>query len=166
MIVNHRGKKIVRCAHGMKVPGKVQVDVFHRDDLSPAAAGRAALYAEDRPKRRLPQSEHRVLPNHGKAVGDADRRGGLALARGGRADRRHQNQFAVRGVAAAVFQQVPVIDLRLVLPVVLDVLVGNTGLFRNLVYVERVRGVYRLRNFDVRSDKLFDPCHVFPLAND
>jgi hypothetical protein len=42
-------RRLFASAMALKVAGEVQVDVFHRHHLRIAAAGRAALHAEDGP---------------------------------------------------------------------------------------------------------------------
>jgi hypothetical protein len=44
------GGEIVGRADRVDVAGQVEVEVLHRDHLAVAAAGRAALDAEDRPE--------------------------------------------------------------------------------------------------------------------
>ncbi len=46
VVVDQRAQQIVGAADGVEVAGEMQVDVFHRHDLSIAAAGGAALDAE------------------------------------------------------------------------------------------------------------------------
>ena len=58
VVVEHGGQQVVGSADGVEVAGEVQVDILHGDDLSPAAAGSAALNAEDGAERRLAQADH------------------------------------------------------------------------------------------------------------
>ena len=95
MVVQHRGQQVVCRADGVKVAGEMQVDVLHRHDLGIAAAGGAALDAEDRAERRLTQGGRHRFADAVQAVGKADRRGRLALACGRRRDRRHQHELAL-----------------------------------------------------------------------
>ena len=81
MVVEHGGQQVVGSTDGMEVAGKVQVDILHGDDLSPAAAGSAALNAKDGAKRRLAQGHGALDAATAQAVGQTDGRGGLALAR-------------------------------------------------------------------------------------
>src|SRR5436309_16108342 len=76
----------------------MEVDVLHRYDLRVAAAGGAALDAEAGPERGLANAEHRLLAEMVERVGEADRGGGLALARRRRGDRRNQDQPAVGAI--------------------------------------------------------------------
>ena len=46
----------------MKIAGKMKVDILHRHHLRIAAAGRAALNAEDRSQGGLPQGDDCFLP--------------------------------------------------------------------------------------------------------
>ena len=59
--LDHRGEQVVRRADRVDVAGEVEVHVLHRHDLRVAAAGRAALDAEDRAERRLAQAQRDVL---------------------------------------------------------------------------------------------------------
>ena len=53
VIVKHGGKQIVGRTDGMKIAGKVQIDVLHGNDLRISAAGSSSFNAEDRAERRL-----------------------------------------------------------------------------------------------------------------
>ena len=118
VIVDQRGQQVVREPDGAEIPGEVQIDVLHRDDLSETAARRAALHAEHRSEARLAQADDRLLADLVQGIAQSDRGRGLAFAGGRRAQRRHQNQLAV----GLVLQAVDVIegDLGLVVPVVLN----------------------------------------------
>ena len=48
VVVHHGRKEIVGRRDGVKIPGEMQVDLVHRDDLSVATTGCAALHPEDR----------------------------------------------------------------------------------------------------------------------
>ena len=96
VIVEERGEQVVGDADRVKVAGEVQVDVFHRHHLRIAAARGAALHAEDRTERRLAQADRRLLADLVQAVAEPHRGRRLALARRRRADRRHQDELAVR----------------------------------------------------------------------
>ena len=78
----------------MDIAGEVQVDVLHRCHLSVAAAGTAALHAEARPQRRLPQADSGALANAVERVAEADGGCGLALASRSRVDGRDEDQLA------------------------------------------------------------------------
>ena len=123
VVVDQRGEQVVRELDRVEVAGEVEVDVLHRDDLRVTAAGRTALDPEDRAERRFAQADERLLPDAVQRVAEPDGRRRLALARRRRADRRHQDQLAVR----AVLQRGQVVqrDLRLVVAVGLEVFVGD-----------------------------------------
>src|SRR6185437_5605785 len=74
-----------------------------------------ALHPEARAHRRLAQADHRLPADVVERVAEANRRRRLALARGRRADRRDEDQLAVRPVPEAV--HVVERDLRLVVAV-------------------------------------------------
>ena len=60
--IDRRGHQIVRRRNRVDVAGQVQVEVFHRDDLRIAAARCAALDAERRTLRGLPDAGEDSLP--------------------------------------------------------------------------------------------------------
>ena len=114
MIIQHRGKQIIRRAYRVKIAREMQVYIFHRDDLRVSAPGGAAFDSEYGTQRRLPQGRHRVFAQFAQSVRQADCRRRLALSGGRGIDRRDKNQFPVR---AAVFFQKPVINFRFIIPV-------------------------------------------------
>ena len=71
VVVDQRGEQVVGGGDGREVAGEVQVDVGHRHDLAVAAAGRAALHAEDRAHRRLAQAGDARLAQPVQRVGEA-----------------------------------------------------------------------------------------------
>ncbi len=62
--IDHRRQQVVGDAHRVHVTGEVEVEVLHRHDLGVAAAGRAALDAEDRAQAWLPDAGHDLLAEH------------------------------------------------------------------------------------------------------
>ena len=120
MVVEHGCQQVVGRADGVEVTGKMQVDILHGNHLGIAAAGSAALDAEDRSERGLAKSENYVLVDLAQSVSKAYRSGGLTLTGGGRGDGGHQDQLAVR-LIRMIFQKA-VIDLGFVVAVLLDVL--------------------------------------------
>ena len=98
MVVEHRREQVVRRGDGVEVAGEMQVDLGHRHDLRLAAAGGAALLAEAGSEAGLAQRDRRLLAEPAERIAQSDRRRGLALARLGRIDGRHQDQLA--GLAA------------------------------------------------------------------
>ncbi len=95
MVIEHCRKQIVCGTDGVKITGKMQVDVLHRDHLRHTAAGRSALYAEHRTERRLPKRNHRFFAKQGQCVRKAYRGCGFPFARRRRSDGGNQNQFAL-----------------------------------------------------------------------
>ena len=102
MIVDHRREQIVGEPDRAEVAGEMQVDVLHRHDLGIAAAGGAALHAEHRSERGFAQTYRGLLADPVQRVAKADRRRRLAFASRGRADRRDEDQLAVRPVREAI----------------------------------------------------------------
>jgi hypothetical protein len=95
VIVDHRREQVVRRGNGVEIAGKMQVDVFHGNDLGIAAARCTALHAKTRTKRRFAQTHHGLLANAIETVTQTNRCCGLAFARRRWIDRRHQNELAV-----------------------------------------------------------------------
>ena len=150
-------EQVVRRGDGVEVAGEVEVDVLHRHHLRVAAAGRAALHAEARAERRLAQAQHRLLADVVERVGEADRGGGLALARRRRRDRGDQDQLAV----LLVLERLDVVHrhLGLVVAVGLEVLRRDAELFLGDVEDRPLLG--GLGDFDVgfrRSDAARRAC--------
>jgi len=100
--VDHRGEEVVRGRDRMHVAREVEVDVLHRHDLRVAAAGGAALDAEDGAERRLAQRQDRAAADLAEPLRQRHRRRRLALARRRRRDRRHVDQLRVRHTGQAV----------------------------------------------------------------
>ena len=141
--VEHSRKQIVRSTDGMKITGEVQIDILHRNDLGISAARSSALDAEHGAQARFAQGDHHVLAALRERIGQADRRGGLTLARRRGVDRRHEHELARRMLVIA---QKVVVDLRLVLAVHLEILIVDTRLLGNRVDALRLRS---LCDFDI-----------------
>ncbi len=173
--VNCRGKQVVGSRNGVDVPGQMQVEVFHRDDLRIPAAGRPALDAKGGTLRRLADAGEHALPQvRAQRLAEADGRGGFALAQGGRCDGGDVNIFSVRYVLQPL-QHVQ-FYFRLVIPIKLDFIRQQSGFFGHLR-----NGLQhgRLRDINVRGDGLqqlqarggktaqsrflFERGHIFPL---
>ena len=65
VVVDHSGQQVVGGADGVEITGEVQVDVFHRNHLGIAAAGRAAFDAEHRTQRGLAQGDDHFFAQAG-----------------------------------------------------------------------------------------------------
>ena len=153
VVVHHRGEQVVRRRDGVEVAGEVEVDLVHRHDLGEAAAGGAAFHAETGAERGLAQAEQGLLADPVQRIGEADGRGGLAFAGGGRADRRDEDQLAERLRTQAA--NVPGGDFRLVVAIGDDVFGRNAEPGRDVADGRFLRGA---RNFDVT-------CHVDPISS-
>ena len=70
----------------MDVSGKMQVDIFHRDDLGVSAAGRAAFLSEDGSERRFSQSNDDFFADFFQTVGKTARGGRLSFSCGSGGD--------------------------------------------------------------------------------
>ncbi len=80
---------------GVKITGKMQVDIFHRNHLGMAAASRPALHAKTGAERGLAQANQRLLTDPVQPVTQPDRCGRLTLTGRGRVDRGDQNQLCI-----------------------------------------------------------------------
>ena len=125
--VDHGGEQVVGRADGVDVAGEVQVEVLHREELRVAAAGGAALDAEDRAEGGLAQGEHRVHADGVHRLGEADGGDRLALAQRRRRDGRDVDDLAVGLVLEAV-EDGHVVDLGLVATVELQLVLEDAGL--------------------------------------
>ena len=79
----------------MEVTGEMQVHLFHRDDLRIAAPRGPAFHAEIRTKRRLADTDGRVLADAVQPVAQTDGGRGFPLARGCGVDRGDEDQLAI-----------------------------------------------------------------------
>ena len=95
VVIKHGGQQVIGGTDSVEVAGKVQVDILHGDDLSPAAAGSTALNAKDGAERRLAQGNGTLDAATTQAVGQTDGRGGLALARGRWVDSGHEDELGL-----------------------------------------------------------------------
>ena len=100
--LEHRREQIVRGADRVDVAGEVQVDQVHGRELSPAAAGSAALDPEDRPERGLAETQEGPRADVSECLGERDRGGRLALAGLRRRDRRDGDELAIWRAAQAL----------------------------------------------------------------
>ena len=95
VVVNSGGQQIVSRRNGMHVPRKMNVDIFHRQDLGMPAAGGAALDPEDGAERRFAHGRNRLLAEKVKRLRQTDRCHGLPFSGRSRVDSRHQDEFTV-----------------------------------------------------------------------
>ena len=144
VVVDHRREQVVRGADGVEIAGEVKIDVLHRHHLGVPAPGGAALHPEARPERGLPGAAHRPLADPVQGVAEPNGGGRLAFARGGRGDRRDQDQAPV-GPIRDLLDEIEA-DLRDVLAVGLDRCVRDLELGRNLGDRQHGR---RARDLDV-----------------
>ena len=144
VVVQHRGAEVVGRGDGVQVPGKVEVDVLHRDHLGVAAPRRTALDPETGAQGGLAQSDADLFADLGQSIGQAHARRGLALARRRRGYRRHEDKLSVR-LVLEIFEDLG-LHLGLVLAVELKIIPRDPQLLRNLRYGAHLRS---LGNFDV-----------------
>ena len=94
-VVHQRGQQVVRRCHRVGIPGEVDINLFLRHYPRRAAAGAAALDAENRPQRRLPQRRHDALPQPTQPLGQPDGGSGLPLPGRRRRNAGHHHQLAL-----------------------------------------------------------------------
>src|SRR5713226_8037380 len=81
----------------------MEVELFHRDDLAVAAAGRAALDAERRALAGLANTgEHLLAQMRSQALAEPYGRGGLPFPERRRRDRSHDDVVAIADVLEPV----------------------------------------------------------------
>ena len=85
VVVEEGRGEVVGGADGVHVAGEVEVEVLHGDDLAVAAAGGAALDAEDRAQRGLADGHRGAPADAVEPLREADGGGRLALAQRRRA---------------------------------------------------------------------------------
>ena len=95
VVIKHGGQQVIGGTDSVEVAGKVQVDVLHRDDLGPTAAGGTTLNAKDGAERRLAQGHGTLDAAATQAIGQTDGRGGLALARRRWVDSGHEDELGL-----------------------------------------------------------------------
>ena len=87
----------------MEIAIKVEVDVFHWDDLRIATARSTALHTKHRTQRGLTQADDCVFTDVTERIPQAHRGGGLALSRGCGTDGCHQDHPS--GIANRLLEQ-------------------------------------------------------------
>ena len=80
----------------MKVAREVQIDIFHRHDLSHATSGCASFHPKTWAKTGFPQANERPLANPVQAIADTYRCRCLPFPCRCRADRSDQNELSIR----------------------------------------------------------------------
>ena len=143
--IEHRRQQVMRARDRMEVAGEMEVDVLHRHHLRVPPARRAALNAEHRPEARLPDTEDRVLAEALQGLRQPHRHRRLALSRRRGVDAGDEDETPLRRAALQHGQP----DLRLVLPVQLEIVVGQAQIGGNVGDGAQFR---TLRDLDVGRD--------------
>ena len=128
VVVDESRHEVIGNTNGVEVAGKVEVDVLHRNDLSIAAAGSAALHAKYGAQRGLTQANDRLLAQAAQGVRQADGGGGFALAGRSGTDGSYQYQL---GFERQILHGMD-IYFGLVMAVVLQIFRGNSQLSGHL----------------------------------
>src|SRR5947199_1460133 len=93
--VQDRRDQVVRRADGVDVPGEVEVDLLHRQDLGPPASRRAAFRPEDRPEGRLADGDDPLRAEAVQGLAEADRGQRLSLPVAGRGRAGDEDELAL-----------------------------------------------------------------------
>jgi len=156
VVVDQSRQQVMSRRNGMEVTGEVQVDVFHRNDLSITTTSGTALNTEARTQRRFAQRDHRLLADAVQAITEANRGRRLTFTRRGRGNGGHQDQFTVR----LTLQAIQVVEAHLCLArAVLHQLFGrNAQLCTDLC--DRLHLCFA-GNFDIGLAHYLDPTFPF-----
>ena len=130
MIIQHGSQQIVGSPYGMKISGKMKVDILHGHHLSIAASCRSALDPEYRAEAGLPESQGTFLSDISEAVRKANGCSGFSFSCRSRRDGSHKYELSPGAVLPACDQ--PVIDLCLILSVLLHIILIYAEGGRNL----------------------------------
>ena len=95
MIIQHGSQQIVGSPYGVKISGKMKVDILHGHHLGIASSGCPALYAKYRAKAWLPESQGALFSYMPESVSQAYGGGGLSLSCRGGSDSCDKHQPAV-----------------------------------------------------------------------
>ena len=94
VVVDHGRQGVVGGGDCVEVPGKVQVDVFHGDDLGVAAAGGAAFDAHDWAEGGFPDGYDGGAAGGPDGVGKPDEDGGFTFTGWGGGNAGDEDEFA------------------------------------------------------------------------
>src|SRR6202030_1167197 len=131
----------------VEIAGEVQIEFVHRHDLGIASPGGATLHPKAGAEARLAQAYCGFLAFAIKRVTETNGRRGLSLARRRGIDGGDEDEFSVRLVGEATFDEIHP-DLRFVMPERLDAGGGNAEFAGDLQNWQKLR---LLGNFPVGS---------------
>ena len=127
VVIYHGSQQIVCCCDSMQVTCEVQVDVFHRNYLSIAAASCAAFYAHAGTQGGFTQTCDRIFAHFLQCLCQTDCYCCFAFTCGCGVNSCNQNQFCIFVVFD--FIEVFVADFAFVFAVAINVFFGNTCFF-------------------------------------
>jgi hypothetical protein len=102
LVIDAGGEEVVGLLDGGEIAVKMEVDVGVRADARAAAAGGAALEAEDRAEGRLAEDGGGAFAEAREGVAETDSGGGLALAGGRGRDGRDEDEREFSARAASM----------------------------------------------------------------
>ncbi len=106
MVIDHSTQEVVCAGDGVEVSGKVEIDVFHRDNLRVSSAGSSAFDAEYGTEGWFAKCNDCLFTDLGHRLTKTDCCRGLTLAGRRRIDGRDQDQFAVWFISQTFFQRI------------------------------------------------------------
>ena len=149
MVIEHSAAEIVRRGNRVHIACEVKVDVLHRENLSVAAAGCAALDAEYGSERRLSEGNYGLFADFCHSLTQTCGCGCLSLTGRSRIDGSYQNQLAV-GICAYTRTEL-IRKLCLVFSVKFKFVLRNADLRRNFLDRQQLS---LLSNFNIRQHKM------------
>ena len=150
VIVKKRTEQIVGRCNRMHISGKMQVNILHRNHLSIPAARSAALYTENRTKRRLPKRQNRFFPKLIHTLGKTYTGSCFSLSGRSGIYGCNKNQLAVGLIRKPLYASLG--DLCLIVTVRLQLIFGYPQIRGNISDF-----------FKLRPLRYFDICkHCFP----
>ena len=109
----------------------MQIDIFHRHNLSIAAASSAAFYTKYRPQRRFPQRNYRLFTHSGQRISQTNSSGGFPFTGRCWIDGSYQYQLTIRLVL--IFFQHPIINFCFIFSIVFYIIILNLQPISNFI---------------------------------
>ena len=127
MIVQHCSQQIVCRTDSMKISSKMEIDIFHRNDLCITATSRTAFNAEHWTQRRFSKRHNSIFPYPTQTVCQADRGGCFPFTRRSGSNCSYQHQLAIRPLC---FLKEVIINLCFIISILFDIFFIDFTRFR------------------------------------
>jgi UDP-2,3-diacylglucosamine pyrophosphatase LpxH len=95
VVINHGGQQVIGRSDRREIPGEMQINVFHGDNLCPPAACCPNFDTKYRTQRRFSQANHCLFSDVVQAISQTNRCSRFPFASRCRTDGRRKNYFAV-----------------------------------------------------------------------